>query len=579
MMTRFPFPIAFLAASLVVPASAQVVPLQAGPYMTGHTPVYVGTGQSGPVIQDAGPAGGGGTGGTEMNWVSPVDPTGPYGTNLCDYDAPTTSSTGYHYLCFSAFSSTVGGGLISYGAVGAASTAPLYISANGVTTQIGAFTPMNPANNLSDVASIPASRANLGVLAIASNLSDVASAATSRTNLGLGTAAVQNIGASGATVPLLNSANTWSATQTISPAAGTGNVALATTQSGPVSGSSGSIIFNAQTISSEALNATSTTTPTTGWQYNYSFGGANFAGARYGQELTMTLTGASTVGADVAPFYTGYMSNVLINGVSSAPSSEQIDGFDAYVSLTNTTPINAMYGYESDVYTGPGTSLASRGGFSAVGLGYARGTTFDAAFAAAAHTTAAAWMDALLLTNYSGSAPLATTGCVICTDGSADTIATGMDLSSYTITGNFLKSPGSGFVVTGTGTTIINAAAGTKQEFQIWEGASNLYDIGKNTSGQFYMWDNARSVSFVFLSGGNLTLGESSKTTTLQGTVQLPPVAIASLPACASGTVGSIAFVNNGVASPTYHATVSTTGGATWQVSCTYNGTTYAWVY
>lgn len=48
------------------------------------------------------------------------------------------------------------------------------------------------------------------------NLSEITSASTARTNLGLGTAAVQNIGTSGANVPLLNGANTWSATQTMS---------------------------------------------------------------------------------------------------------------------------------------------------------------------------------------------------------------------------------------------------------------------------------------------------------------------------------------------------------------------------
>jgi hypothetical protein len=57
-----------------------------------------------------------------------------------------------------------------------------------------------------------------GALLSANNLSDVANASTARANLGL------TIGTSGGTVPLLNGANTWSATQTFGAANFSGQI-------------------------------------------------------------------------------------------------------------------------------------------------------------------------------------------------------------------------------------------------------------------------------------------------------------------------------------------------------------------
>lgn len=118
---------------------AQQVPLQAGPWAAGHLPMYSGSGGAQPIIQDAGTAGGGASGAnpSEIGVTARGTGTapfadqghGPNGEIFCTYDAPTTNATGYHYLCLSP--NALGGGLISYGAAGAAATLPLNFLVNG----------------------------------------------------------------------------------------------------------------------------------------------------------------------------------------------------------------------------------------------------------------------------------------------------------------------------------------------------------------------------------------------------------------------------------------------------------------
>lgn len=138
-----------LAAAILVMVAypclvlAQQAILQGGPWKPGHAPMYVGAGSSQPIVQDSGPAGGGGPGVgiSELGLTvrgSGTPPyanagTGPFGTNLCDFDAPITNSTGYHFLCFSP--NAQNGGLIAYGAAGGAATQPLNMNVNGVNYQ------------------------------------------------------------------------------------------------------------------------------------------------------------------------------------------------------------------------------------------------------------------------------------------------------------------------------------------------------------------------------------------------------------------------------------------------------------
>lgn len=137
----------FLAAAILSlcagAAFGQAVILQSGPTKPGHAPMYVNSGTSQPVAQDSGPAGGGaaGVGLSEMGLTvrgTGTPPyanagTGPDGANLCDYDAPITNATGYHYVCMSP--NAGGGGLISYGAAGTATPLPFNFKVNGTSYQ------------------------------------------------------------------------------------------------------------------------------------------------------------------------------------------------------------------------------------------------------------------------------------------------------------------------------------------------------------------------------------------------------------------------------------------------------------
>jgi hypothetical protein len=76
--------------------------------------------------------------------------------------------------------------------------------------------------------------------------------------------------------------------------------------------------------------------------------------------------------------------------------------------------------------------------------------------------------------------------------------------------------------------------------------------------------------------GGNIALGESSENVhTFNGYPKLQGVTVANLAACNTAAAGEIAYVTNGASSPTYNATVSSTGSSNDLVFCNGSNWTY----
>jgi hypothetical protein len=188
-----------------------------------------------------------------------------------------------------------------------------------------------------------------------------------------------------------------------------------------------------------------------GWQFNYKIG-AGVKGARQGVDIIMDFTAPSSAtnpNRNYVPLTT-YMQ--IDSGDGGTLGNEKGAFFGAnFVVRGAASHVVEVAGQENDVNV-VGTALY-RFGYTAASFPGAEGSLGDAAYEvhAASGALATNWVNGFYLSNLGGLAPISAGGCVICTDGTHNTIYKGMDLSAYTITGYFLKS--SGFQVDGVGNT------------------------------------------------------------------------------------------------------------------------------
>ena len=315
----------------------------------------------------------------------------------------------------------------------------------------------------------------------------------------------------------------------ISPTANSTTKGFNINQSAPVSGTlSVDTVLNSIIVSQDDVDINNYVL--FGEHHIYDFGGANIRGARVGYSMTMNMSGTSTNSPDANPYYTGIIADMEIAGHSATPLSEQIDGINSFVNLSDTTKINALFGFESDVIMQAGTSAIARGGYVAVAYNGTQATTSDAAYIAAAigGGAAAPWKVGLLFTNFSTGAPVDPTGCLICTDGSSDTVATGFDTGSYTITGNLIHSANAWITGAGqfVGTSYVSnsASLGTQSAITFELAFTPKWQIGLQTDASFFLFDNNNSATVMAVTTGGLTtIGEATKTLTLNSATLVAP--------------------------------------------------------
>jgi hypothetical protein len=151
----------------------------------------------------------------------------------------------------------------------------------------------------------------------------------------------------------------------------------------------------------------------------------------------------------------------------------------AGISDSGATFLSVVSGGEIHADMRTGSSGNHRWGWSMVSAGNVNGTISDAAIEIGGSPASAEWQNAIFMNGFHGGPALTTTGCVICVDATnPQTIATGMDLAAYTITGNFLKS--NGFLVSGSGFAGINGADFGQSVYYDWAQISVSNGLNSN---------------------------------------------------------------------------------------------------
>jgi hypothetical protein len=281
---------------------------------------------------------------------------------------------------------------------------------------------------------------------------------------------------------------------TINPTAATTNQGLVVNQTFPNAGSQGSSQINAnQIVTSDGVNLGSGAFTTALFiEQNLQSNILGQKAAIYVVSLRNTAA-TSTTGDQISAVL--FSQTSVSNGGTNtgAGASGTIYGSNPIVSaLAGATDYYNMTGEEVDRQIFSGASTKYSFGLSVANAQVGFGAVLDAAIEIGSSNITGSFGNGVLFTAWRGAGALSTTGCAICTDGVSETVATGIDLSPWTITGNFLKGPGSKFSVNGAGTLLA------------LNGNNFLYGSSTNAGATLYniLFDTAGNDAIVLGGGG-----------------------------------------------------------------------------
>lgn len=219
------------------------------------------------------------------------------------------------------------------------STFPTIIGMPAGSTDLGAFNyGLIGANRTIKGALQDLETAANGRLINSRNLSDLANVTTARTNLGLGSAATWGVGTSGATIPLLNTSNTWSSRQTF------GSVISATAEIDIVgtTSSAGKLIYLSGGALRWQVGKDSTAESGSNSGSDFTISRYSDAGAIVDNPIKITRSTGVVTFAQPIPPGSGGTGVTSLSGLKAALSLDNVDNTSDYNKPISTAVSSAL---------------------------------------------------------------------------------------------------------------------------------------------------------------------------------------------------------------------------------------------